>query len=334
MYKFCTVWVFAFFAAVCCGEESPGVETDIEFAVATAEDQAVSDAGDVVTEGDSAPEQGRAEISWLLEQRLTAEARNRTNRFVLTPHNRNYLLPVSYRPNPNTTVYEEAARAALADQQRTEIEFQFSVKVLIAESLFGDNGHLYMAYTNHSFWQAYHQNVSRPFRETNHEPELILSFANAWTILGFRNTANEVIINHQSNGQSGQLSRSWNRIMVNSVFERNNFAFAIKPWYRIPEGAGEGPDDPKADNNPGIEHYLGHFELLGAYKYDQQIINVMLRNNLRSDNRGAVEINWSFPISSTVRGYVKYFNGYGHSLIDYDSEVESLGIGITFTDLF
>ena len=60
----------------------------------------------------------------------------------------------------------------------------------------------------------------------------------------------------------------------------------------------------------------------------------MLRNNLHADNKGALELAWSFPISSNLRGQFKYFNGYGHSLIDYNADMEVFGLGIVFTDLF
>ncbi|MGD8175487.1 phospholipase A [Marinimicrobium sp. ARAG 43.8] len=271
--------------------------------------------------------------SRILERRLGMEALNRANRFLLTPHRRNYLLPVSYQEGRNIEPYTQAD-SQLTDQKKIEVEFQLSVKILIREGIFGDNGHLYMAYTNHSLWQAYNEDISRPFRETNHQPELILSFVNDWEIFGFRNVLNEVMLTHQSNGQSGALSRSWDRVMVNTVFERGPFAFSFTPWYRLPESEGDGPDDPTGDDNPDIEKYMGHFELSGAYQRKENILSLMVRNNLRSDNRGAVELGWSFPVSSTTRGYLKIFNGYGHSLIDYDHHTTAVGLGVIFTDLF
>lgn len=295
----------------------------------------VSDALNTLSLEDNTAEEDNAPAgnSRLLDRRLNMEAFNRSNRFLLTPHKRNYLLPVSYQENRNTAPYE-AAGSPLAEPQSTEVEFQLSVKILIREGLFGDNGHLYMGYTNHSLWQAYNRDISRPFRETNHQPELILSFTNNWEILGFRNVVNEAVIAHQSNGQSGELSRSWDRIMFTSVFERGPFAFAINPWYRIPEDRGDGPDDPTGDDNPDIEKYMGNFELSAAYQRKDNIISLMVRNNLSSNNRGALELGWSFPVSSTVRGYLKVFNGYGHSLIDYNHHTTAVGLGITFTDLF
>lgn len=259
-----------------------------------------------------------------LEKRMTMEALNSENRFLLTPHNRNYLLPAVYTATPNRAPFEQAL-AKEADLQHTEIEFQLSMKVLIAQDLLHNNGNLYVAYTNHSFWQAYNAGISRPFRETNHEPELIFSAATDWEIFGFRNVLNQIIVSHQSNGQSGSLSRSWNRIKARSIFERGHFAFSITPWYRLPE-------DEEDDDNPDIDDYYGHYELSGAYTRNDHIISFMTRRPFAS--KGALELNWSFPISSTVRGYIKAFDGYGASMIDYNAHTRSIGLGVTFTDLF
>lgn len=111
-----------------------------------------------------------------------------------------------------------------------------------------------MAYTNRSFWQVYNSEQSAPFRDTNHEPEFWTQFRPDWKILGLTNSVNQLGINHQSNGRGGVLSRSWDRVFANFVFERDNFALSIKPWYRIEE-------DEADDNNPDIEDFLGHGEI-------------------------------------------------------------------------
>lgn len=270
----------------------------------------------------------------LLKRRMTLEALNRTNRFMLTPHKINYFFPASYTRTPNESPYRENNNESLSDLKKAEADFQLSIKILLREDIFGDNGHLYMGYTNHSLWQLYSDADSAPFRETNHQPELILSFTNDWEFLGFRNVLNDIALSHQSNGQGGLLSRSWNRVMFNSVFERGNVAFSLNPWYRLPESAQEYPGDPDGDDNPDITDYMGKFEFNAAYQRKDDIYSVMLRNALDGDNRGALELGWSFPISSTLRGQFKYFKGYGHSLIDYNVELEVFALGIVFTDLF
>jgi len=266
-----------------------------------------------------------------VEKRLALERYSHDNPFVLTPHRPNYLLPFSYTTKPNKELFNNYGDGHL---QRTEVEFQLSLKVLVAEGLLGDNGHLSFAYTNHSFWQAYNSKVSAPFRETNHEPELIFTLENRWQIFGLRNSANQFILNHQSNGRGNELSRSWNRVIFNSIWEKDNLVVSLSPWYRLPEDKKRDPDDLDGDDNPDIEHYLGHFELRGIYQVDHdQTLSMMTRNNLRGDNKSAFEVAYSFPIGGTkLKGYIKYFNGYGASLIDYDHRTQNFGVGFLISD--
>ena len=61
---------------------------------------------------------------------------------------------------------------------------------------------------------------------------------------------------------------------------------------------------------------------------------VMFRHNLRSDSKGAMQLEWVFPLwSNRVRGIMQYHLGYGETLLDYNVSTERLGIGILLTDL-
>ena len=176
-------------------------------------------------------------------------------------------------------------------------------------------------------WQAYNADESEAFRDTNYEPEIFMLFDTDFDVLGMKNRAVRLGAVHQSNGRgSDVLTRSWNRIYVAFLLERDNFVLGVKPWYRIPE-------DEKDDENPNIEKYLGYGELRGLYRWDEQIFSLMLRNNLNSDdNRGAVELGWSFPLSGRFKGYVQYFDGYGESLLEYDSHDQRIGLGLMLND--
>jgi len=261
------------------------------------------------------------QTSSILDQRIKIEMDTRFKPYVLTPHKPNYVMPYTYNFKPNPAPFESTPDADLDNE---EIKFQFSLKFPIIENLFGESGTFYFAYTNLSFWQAYNSSSSSPFRETNHEPELFITVPNDWEVFGFKNRINIIGAVHQSNGRGGTLSRSWNRLYVDFIFERDNFYFSIKPWIRL--------SDTGNDDNPDIEDYLGHGEFRTVYATGKHTTSIMLRNNFKSDNKGAFEINYSYPMSRRAKWFIQAFDGYGESLIDYNARSKRIGIGVALTD--
>jgi len=140
-------------------------------------------------------------------------------------------------------------------------------------------------------------------------------------------------MSHESNGRGATLSRSWNRIYTDLVFEKANLVVGLKPWWRIPEDDKEDPLDPTGDDNPNITDFMGYLELTTVYRRNDHEFSLMLRNNFDDDNYGAVQLEWTFPLWGGIRGYAQYFNGHGESLIDHDAHIERFGVGILLTDL-
>jgi len=249
---------------------------------------------------------------------------------VIRAHRPNYFLPVAYNSSPNKDQGLDVDSHARA--QNNEAKFQLSFKVKLWEDIVGKDVDLWFAYTQLSFWQLYNSTFSSPFRETNYEPEALLNFRTNYDLFGLKGRIINLGINHQSNGRAKPLSRSWNRIVANFGFERNNFNLLLKTWYRIPENAQD-------DDNPDIDRYLGYGELWGYYYLDKHRFAAMWRNNLRpGDNRGAIQLDWSFPFpfihNERISGYIQYFNGYGESLLDYNANVNRIGFGIMLTDWY
>lgn len=254
-----------------------------------------------------------------LDVRIAEEVSSRKSHFALTPHKPNYLIL------SNVSGLSEQTEAL----QPWEMKFQVSVKVELVEELLG--GNLLAAYTQQSYWQAFNNAISSPFRETNYEPEIMWQYVRPHTRGDYYNRMIVLGFTHQSNGRTQPFSRSWNRIYANLVFEYSDFFFSFKPWYRIPESAKTDPLSSSGDDNPDIEDYMGKFELTATWaRHGNERLGLMLRNNLdfNSENRGAVQIDWSFPIHSKLLGYVQYFNGYGESLISYNDYVQRIGVGV------
>lgn len=274
-----------------------------------------------VEEAGTAVDQAPGGQQSALEARMRAEKLAKKSRFSLLPHKPNYLLPVTYNTSPG--VWDRSA--AGEDLDPVEVKFQVSLKTPIWEDIFGDNGVLYVAYSQLAFWQAYNRGVSSPFREINFEPEAFIAFHTGYEWLGVSSQLVSLGINHQSNGRSEPFSRSWNRLIANFLFQTGNVYLNLRPWLRLPESADE-------DDNPNMENYYGYGEISAHYAQDNQTLSLLLRNNLRRENKGAVQLDWSFPLRGKIKGYVQFFSGYGESLVDYNHSNTRFGIGVMLTD--
>jgi len=273
---------------------------------------------------DAQQEQTVKQPESMVEERMNQELETGYDEFVITPHKPNYILPVTYNAALDTDNYPSGAYDG--DLQKVEVKFQLSLKVPLVKHFVIKNSNLWFAYSQLSFWQLYNRAISSPFRETNYEPELLWAFHTDYKIFGLRNSLITLSLNHQSNGQSDPMSRSWNRIIANFIFDKGNYVFSFRPWYVIPRSSED-------DDNPDITDYMGHGELGALYKYKKHQVTVMLRNILDFENHyGTVELNYSFRINDRLKGVAQYFYGYGESLIDYNHLSNRIGIGILLTD--
>lgn len=270
-----------------------------------------------------------------LDQRVARERVTQKNRNVLTPHHRNYILPVSYMSSPNNRPFDTINAAEEGEPlDNFEVKYQLSLKVPIYTGFSDPDQAIYTAFTLQSFWQFYNKDISSPFRETNYEPEVFwINFLDDENVLWGDEMAVVVGLSHQSNGRSQPNSRSWNRLYANFIWENRGFVFSFKPWYRLPEDEKPNPLAADGDDNPDIHKYMGYFEFSGVYRHGEHEFSFMTRNNLNSDNRGALQLDWSFPMWGRLRGYAQYFNGYGESMIDYNADIQRFGIGILLTDI-
>jgi phospholipase A1/A2 len=266
----------------------------------------------------------------VITERIAQEQATAFNPYVLTPHKMNYLLPATHTDDVNRRAYQNFNDWADYLEQ-VEAKLQISFKVpLNTGDLFLDDDAFYFGFTLQSWWQVYSENMSKPFRETNYQPEFFYRTPLEWS-LGDSNSAFMVGIEHQSNGRSQALSRSWNRLYFNWLFEYDDFALSFKPWYRLPEDKKTDPNDSDGDDNPDIEDYLGFFELGLAYKWDDYEFMFRGHQNF-STHRGGAELGFTFPLWGKLRGYAQYYGGYGESLIDYNHSQNRFGIGIALTD--
>ncbi|BDX07880.1 phospholipase A [Planctobacterium marinum] len=279
----------------------------------------------------SGPKTQQAVKPGLISERIKKEAQTQFEPYVITPHRINYILP-AYTTN---AIHKEPYQGIEGYQENLaeiETKYQLSFKVpVLKDDLFIEGDALYFGFTVQAWWQVYADNISKPFRETNYQPEMFYMAPLNWHPFG-GNTGFMLGAEHQSNGRNQALSRSWNRVYGQFLFEKDNFALSFRPWARISEKAKESPLDPKGDDNPDITDYMGHFELGMLYEWQDMELMVMGRNNFSTHN-GAIELGLTFPLWGKLQGYAVGFHGYGESLIDYNHKQTRFGIGIALNDL-
>jgi phospholipase A1/A2 len=253
------------------------------------------------------------QFSYSWEQRLISDAALAP--FVLEPHEPTYVL-ITHLRSFNYGPYR--ALDPTDRFTRNELKLGFSLQTKLIDDLFGHDGDLWASYTQTSYWQVF--SPSAPFRETNYNPAVRLAFLTRWELPGFTLRAVDIGIRHDSNGQAGSLSRSWNRAYADFKLTRGSLVVDVRPWIRIGD----------VEDNPNIEDYYGHFELQASWNHHEQLFSVTLRNPL-SHHFGA-ELDWSPRITGRLRGLVQWYYGYGENLIDYDHKNNRIGVGLLLTD--
>jgi len=257
----------------------------------------------------------------LIEARFEQEAALTYQWFSITPHHPNYILPLTYNDNADYSEFGPL-EDAFSDY---EIKMQLSLKTRLAKGLWRDSS-VWAAYTQQSYWQLYaEEDASAPFRETNHQPEIFWQIPTNFNVLGWNARAATFALNHQSNGRSEPLSRSWNRVTAGIALDRGNWVVSAKTWARISEPA-------ETDDNPNIEDYMGRLQLGLIHKRERHTFSLGLKNNLRSDNRSGLELNYTFPLFRSLKGFVQVYTGYGENLIDMENYTNRIGVGIALTD--
>lgn len=249
----------------------------------------------------------------------------------------------SVNTQPSSTAAGHTALTAQA-YGRTENKIQLSVRTKIAKGLLksgpadqDDHDSLWFGYTQQSYWQLFNGGLSRPFRNTDHEPELIYIYPHQIPLAGGWNyRLSGLGLVHQSNGQSLPLSRSWNRVYLMGAAEKtlagdSSLTLQGRVWDRLRESSGN-------DDNPGIENYVGRAELTGAWQINKaHSLGLTLRHSLRKEARGSARLDWMVgPASSSsytgLRYHVQLFSGYGDSLLDFNRKRTVLSLGLSVVD--
>lgn len=217
-------------------------------------------------------------------------------------HKENYIFPL-YRTTPKQ----------LDANNSSELKYQLSLKL---ELLKTETSSLNFAYTQKSYWQVYDSENSRPFRETNYNPEVFYRIGSKLTFL-------DIGYEHESNGEEDPLSRSWDRVYLKAFIQSPTFRISYKVWSIIDE---EFYGSQYPERNKSMKHFYGVQELEFGAQVGSIVLKAKGRYNTESEH-GFFESMLLFPLNKTVLFGFVYTNGYGDNLRSYNSKHESVGVG-------
>ena len=227
----------------------------------------------------------------------------------------------------------DASEAKFQVSFKTELMRSKAVPVETANEYGFRSVRLWAAYTQQSSWQWFNARSSRPFRETNYEPELIATFDRHVGSSGLKLV--NVGLVHQSNGRDDPFSRSWNRAYVQGGWEWPTYRISLlgRVWTRLDSG--------RNDDNPDIIKYLGHGDVVARWESQENCavdpanegchrVWALLRPN---PGRGFLQIDWATAWRiGLARLHVQVTTGYGESLIDYNHSQTTIGFGLSAGD--
>ncbi len=230
--------------------------------------------------------------------------------------------------------------ASATDYRSAEMRVQLSVRTKLAQNILtSENSNLrdslWLGYSQQSYWQVFSPAISRPFRATDHEPEVMYVYPTTARLpFGWRWHYSGLGLVHQSNGQSLPLSRSWNRAYVMTGIELDNrWTVSARLWKRLHESAAD-------DDNPGISNYMGRGEMTVSWQRDRSNTFILTgRHSLGGAHRGSARLEWLQTLGqnvgagkSNLRLHTAIFSGYGDSLIDYNRKRTVFSVGLSLVD--
>ncbi|TVZ41991.1 outer membrane phospholipase A [Alteromonadaceae bacterium 2753L.S.0a.02] len=225
---------------------------------------------------------------------------------------------VGSNPDQDFSLYR--LNYAIANDEDLLLQYSFKYRVL---------GELYLAYTNLVLWDIYH--AEQPAIDNNFMPELFYRFLiyKPWL------TSVDAGWFHRSNGREGPTSRAWDRWQV-----RFNTDFKWRHMDVIWQTAFNS-DIKKSSKNKDINDYYGPWEsgltfrnLLGNHQNQLDLLVGLVagedgyRFNTGQKTVGLhYRMRWA-KFKPTL--YLRYFNGYGEVIQNYNIKTESLRFGLSF----
>jgi phospholipase A1 len=261
-----------------------------------------------------------------MSQKWELDSIHKKGTFRLVSYHPIYFTAARWSSKRNSEPFTESGEFVSKDKNifdNIEAKFQISFKSKLFQGMLFNKVDLWVGYTQKAHWQVYNKKLSRAFRELNYEPEIMLVVPLKVDLFGGQIRTFGLQFNHQSNGKDEGTSRSWNRVIFNIGYEYKNWNVNFKPWYRVPD---------REDENPNITTFIGNAELEVSASFGKHEFYSIMSHSFKTFEKGNIQLNYVFPIHGHMRGQLQVFQGYGETLIDYNVNQTTVGIGVSFAD--
>jgi phospholipase A1/A2 len=217
--------------------------------------------------------------------------------------------------------------------EKSKFQFSFRYQLFNKDASLVDNNvwlqGLNFGFTQTSFWDL--KSTSRPFEDTSYKPELFFLSSNLNKGNGsLKGVFLQTGLQHESNGQGGDTSRSTNIFYTEPMFifydKASLFGLQIAPkvWYYVAN------DD---DNNQDLKDYRGYFDLgLKAGREDR----MMVESHFRPAREGnSWELDLTYPIQKYFANnigvylHLQYLNSLAETMLNYHNRTEAVRLGVS-----
>ena len=245
---------------------------------------------------------------------------------------------LAYRFKPYEPIYFLAGDV----DPMAKFQFSFKYQVFDPKGSIADTvpplGNFYLAYSQTSFWDL--EGESTPFIDNSYRPELFF----LWTDLDDRFTIDgkrvlpewikldvQIGVGHESNGRSGEESRSINRAFVRPTVtfgDRDDIFVSVGPRFFTYVG--------DLSDNPDVGEFIGDWVDLKMVAGQAGGVQLAAIGRAGNDwDKGSLQLDLSFPVrklsgnSLDVFFHTQYFTGYSESLLGLRENGSSLRFGIS-----
>ena len=212
-----------------------------------------------------------------------------------------------------------------ANKSNTNVKFQISVAQRLSKSVLPFNTYLFLFYTQKCFWNVLQK--SMPMTDLNFNPGIGLARP---LFVKDRFIGKAIfLIEHESNGKAGKMSRSWNKITFGAnILIDPTIMVHGKFWIPIVDG----------ENNRDILKYSGIYQMGLSYmtpskRFGASVVLVK-RKGWNLNYNTIIELNYRLFKAENQYFFMQYYNGYGEGLLEYNKFHSQLRVGLVIKPQF